>query len=206
MIFTSIVLAIVTLLFAFIYMQQKAYLTAAAAYAAEQGAELWDSTMGGIEHPVGYRVFDNLLMSEKTYEGLLVREKVGDGQSRLVLRLDSDESLPGHKMVLIGEALGKRLERAALKPQETRVKLTFSNNGLRQRLTIEIVQKVKVPLGSIKALFDGKETLNLYARSEAAVTEPAEYIRNVDLAVELSSRFRERLDLEGFLETLKVKR
>lgn len=205
MIFPSVVFAVLTLLFASIYMQQKAYLTSAAASAAEIGAELWVSSLGTIENPIGYRLLDNLLMSKRSYEGSLVREKGADGSSRLVLRMNSDNDLPGQKMAMIGEALGKRLERAVLKQENTRVKLIFSNSGLRKRLIVEIVQDVKVPLGGIKKLLDGKDTLTLYSRSEASVTEPAEYIRDMDLAMELSERFKEELDLEGFMEMLGIK-
>lgn len=176
-----------------------------AAAAAEIGAELWIGSLGTIENPIGYRIFDNLLMSERSYEGSLVREKDADGGSRLVLRMNSGNDLPGQKMALIGEALAKRLERAVLKQENTRVKLTFSNSGLRKRLVIEIAQDVKVPMGGIKQLLDGKDTLTLYSRSEASVTEPAEYIRDMDLVMELSERFKEELDLEGFMEILRKK-
>ena len=72
-------------------------------------------------------------------------------------------------------------------------------------LTVEIIQEIKVPLGGMKKLLDGKATLSLAGSSSAAVTEPAEYIRNVDLAVELSRRFGEQLDLKGILESIKAK-
>ncbi|MGE5678931.1 MAG: hypothetical protein ACM3ZR_12825 [Pseudomonadota bacterium] len=202
MIFTSVVFAVLTLLFTFVYLQQKAYLTGAAVSAAELGAELWASRLGVIENPIGYRLFDNLLMSQRSYEGLLEKEKDADGRQRLVLRMDPDDSLPGQKMALIGEALGKQLVRASLKTGTTRVRMTFSNSGLRERLVVEIIQEVRIPLGSIKKLLDGKDTLTLCSRAEASVTEPAEYIRNIDLAMELSERFKERLDLAGLMEML----
>ncbi|HYF74978.1 MAG TPA: hypothetical protein VD757_00205, partial [Candidatus Nitrosocosmicus sp.] len=72
-------------------------------------------------------------------------------------------------------------------------------------LIVEIIQEVKIPLGGIKAFFDGKDTLTLIAWSEAAVTEPDEYIRNIDLAMELGKRYKDKLDLKGLLDKVQAK-
>lgn len=215
MIFTFIVLTILTLLFTFLYMQQKAYLVSAASFAAQQGAELWRDSRRSMENgelsgertenPMGYRIFDNLLMSQKTFEGHLDKETGSDGKSKYVLIMKAGDNLSGQKAALIGEALGRRIENTALKPENTRVKLIYSNNGLRGRLSIEITQEIKVPLGGIKKFFDGKETLDLSGRSTAAVVEPAEYIRNIDLAIELSRELEGELDLTGLLDSIKAK-
>lgn len=215
MIFTLIVLAILALLFAFLYMQQKAHLVSAASFAAQQGAELWTDSRRSMENgeltgtkasdPIGYRVFDNLLLSSKTFEGYF-EEVLGDnGKPKLVLRMDTVDNLPGRKIALIGEALGKRIENTVLKPENTKVKLTYSNNTLRGRLTVSITQEIRVPLGGIKEYFDGKDTLTLSGSSTAAVTEPAEYIRNIDLAIELSREVKGELDLMGLLDSIKDK-
>jgi hypothetical protein len=214
-VFPLVVLAVLALLFSFLYMQQKAYLVSAASFAAQQGAELWrDSRRNiengeligtGTENSYGYRILDNLLLSRKTFEGYLKEEKGADGKSKLVLIMDVGNNLPGQKVALIGEALCRRIENTALKPEKTRVKLIYSNNGLRGRLSVEIMQEINVPLGGIKKFFDGKETLTLSGESTASVTEPAEYIRNIDLAIELSRRIEGELDLMGLLDKLGAK-
>jgi hypothetical protein len=196
-------------------MQQKAYLVSAASFAAQQGAELWrDSRRNiengelsgtGTENSYGYRILDNLLLSRKTFEGYLKEEKGTDGKSKLVLIMDVGNNLPGQKVALIGEALCRRIENSALKPEKTRVKLIYSNNGLRGRLSVQITQEINVPLGGIKKFFDGKDTLTLSGESTATVTEPAEYIRNIDLAIELSRRIEGELDLMGFLDKIGAK-
>ncbi|HWR61224.1 MAG TPA: hypothetical protein VN580_06400 [Clostridia bacterium] len=215
MIFTLIVMIVFTLLFTFLYMQQKAYLVSAAAYAAQQGAELWrdssrsmengEASGAGDREPVGYRIFDNLLLSEKTFEGYLAEETGEDGRPQLVLKMDTGDGLPGKKIAIIGEALGKRMRYSALRPEETRVRLNYSNNGLNGRLTVEIIQEIKVPLGGMKRFFDGKATLSLVGSATAKVSEPAEYIRNIDLAVELSKKLGDELDLMSLLDRLKTK-
>jgi hypothetical protein len=86
------------------------------------------------------------------------------------------------------------------------VKVTYSNNVVRGKLYVEIIQEIKVPLGGIKQFFDGKDTLILSAQSEAAVSEPDEYIRNIDFALELSKKFEGELDFEGMLDKIRAKK
>ncbi|MHB1394031.1 MAG: TadE family protein [Clostridia bacterium] len=212
MIFTLIVFVILTLLFTFLYMQQKASLVSAASFAAQQGAELWQDSRKSMENgevnkaeadSIGYRVFDNLLFSSKTFEGYFQEVSAPEGRKKLVLKMDAGDSLPGQKVSLIGEALCKRIGSTVLRPKSSKVRITYINNALRGRLSVEIIQEIKVPLGGIKALFDGKDTLTLNGQSKSAVTEPAEYIRNIDLAIELSKKLEGELDLLGLIDKIK---
>ncbi len=213
MIFTLIIFTILTLLFTFLYMQQKATLVSAASFAAQQGAGLWldsrrsmengETDKAGAADSIGYRVFDNLLFSNKTFEGYFEEVLDANGKKALVLKMDVGGSLPGQKAALIGEALSKRIEGSVLKPKNTKVRITYTNNIIRGRLTVEILQEIKVPLGGIKAFLDGKDTLTLSGRSTAAVTEPAEYIRNIDLALELSKKLKSELNFTALMDKIK---
>jgi len=214
-VFAMVVLAIFALLFTFLYMQQKSCLINAVSFAAQQGAELWTDSRRGMEDgkadmdktedPLSYRVFNNLLFSNKIYEGHFEKVAAADGKSKLILKMDTGDDLPGQKISKIGEALSGRIENTVLKPKNTRVKIIFSNSVLKGRLTVEIIQEIKVPFGGIKRFFDGKDTLTLRAESMAEVTEPEEYIRNVDFAIELSRRLGEELDLKGLIEMVRSK-
>jgi hypothetical protein len=188
MIFTLIVFVILILLFTFLYMQQKASLVSAASFAAQQGAELWLDSRRSMENgeiekveadSLGYRIFDNLLFSNKTFEGYFEEEPAANGKMKLVLKMDPGKSLPGQKVELIGEALCKRIERTVLKPKSTKLRITYVNNALRGRLIVEIIQEIKVPLGGIKVFLDGKDTLTINGQSTAAVSEPSESNRTV---------------------------
>ena len=215
MIFTLIVLVILTLLFTFLYMQQKASLVSAASYAAQQGAELWLDSRRSMDSgsintakeadPPSYRVFDNLLLSQRTFEGYIEEVEDAQGKPKFLLRMDSDSSLPGQKVSLIGEAMWRRMESTVLRPQKTKVRIIYSNNVFRGKLSVEVIQEIEVPLGGIKQFFDGKDTLTLSAQSSAAITEPDEYIRNIDLAIELSKTLKGELDLEGVIGKIKAK-
>lgn len=214
MIFSLIVMTVILLLFTFSYMQQKSALESIASYAAQQGAELWLDSRRSMENgwidvtkaadSPGYRVFDNLLLSRKTFEGSIEATKAINGKQRFVLSMDADSSLPGKKAFLIGEAICGKMRSAVIKPASTKVRITYSNGILRGKLTVEIIQEIKVPLGGLKQFLDGKETLTLSARSSAAVTEPDEYIRNIDFAVELAKKLEGELDLKGIIDRIKA--
>ena len=216
MVFVTIMLAVLALLFTFLYMGQRASLESFASFAAQQGAELWLDSRRNMEDgkinnkrpedSMGYRIFDNLLFSSTTYEGYFEREASDNGKTRVVFKMDAGNNLPGHKALLIGEDLCKRIESTILKPESTRIRITFNNNALRGRLIVELIQEIKVPLGGIKEFFDGKDTLTLSVQSEAAVSEPDEYIRNVDLILELSKRLGEELDLGELAGRIGAKR
>ena len=216
MVFVTIMLAVLALLFTFLYMGQRASLESFASFAAQQGAELWLDSRRNMEDgrinnkrpedSIGYRIFDNLMFSSTTYEGYFEREASDNGKTRVVFKMDAGNNLPGHKALLIGEDLCKRIESTILKPESTRIRITFNNNALRGRLIVELIQEIKVPLGGIKEFFDGKDTLTLSVQSEAAVSEPDEYIRNVDLILELSKRLGEELDLGELAGRIGAKR
>jgi len=154
---------------------------------------------------VGYRVIDNLLFSSKTYEGCFEEADVINSKSKLTLKMDTGDDLPGQKVALIGEALGNRIENTILKPKNTKVRITYTNSGLRGSISVEINQEIKIPLGGIKEFFDGKDTLTLSGQSTATVTEPDEYIRNIDLALELYKELGEELDLKGIADKIMAK-
>jgi hypothetical protein len=216
MIFSLIVLTVILLLFAFSYMQQKAYLESIASFAAQQGAGLWPDSRRSMENgaingakdadSLDYRLFDNLLLSQRTFEGYVEEVKDAQGKGRFALRLGTDNSLPGQKVLLIGEAVCKKMRGTVIRPDNTRVRVTYSNNIIRGKLSVEITQEIKVPLGGIKQFFDGKDTLTLSAQSEAAVSEPDEYIRNIDLALELYKKFEGKIDFEGIMDKVKAKK
>lgn len=215
MVFTLTVLAIISLLFTFLYMQQKACLVSAASFAAQQGAELWPDSRSSMEDgsvnkdkdedSISYRIIDNLLFSSKTYEGYFEEAAAINGKSELVLKMDTGDNLPGQKVALIGEALSRRIRDSVLKPKNAKVTITYTNNGLRGSLSVEINQEIKIPLGGIKEFFDGKDTLTLSGQSTAMVAEPDEYIRNIDLAIELSKKLGEELDLKGITDKIMAK-
>lgn len=202
MVFTIVILAVFALMFTFAYMLQKVSLERTAAYIARQGAEIWTDSRKSIEDgavdfskeedSLYYRISDNLLFRSEAFEWNLenLPEK-GLGNS-----------LPLKKVEKIKDALCKNLTSLILKPGNTNIRVAYSNNLLKGQLTVEITQEVGVPLGGIKAFFDGKDTATLQGRAVSTIIEPAEYIRNIDLAVELSGKMKDSIDFQDILDRI----
>lgn len=155
--------------------------------------------------PLSYRVFDNLLLNKRTFEGYVEEIEDAQGRKKFTLKLNTDNSLPGRKASLIGDAICEKMKGTIIRPNNTKVRIIYTNNVFRGKLSVEITQEIKVPLGGMKQFFDGKDTLTLSAQSEAAVTEPDEYIRNIDLAIELSKKLTGKLDLEKIVDKIRPK-
>lgn len=203
MVFTVVVLAMLALIFMFAYMLQKVSLMRVNAYAAQQGAEIWTDSRKDIDNTVidvskdrdslYYRVNDNLLFGEMTFEW-------SNGE---ITEKSDLSSLPARKMERVKNYIFKSLKTSILKPRNTNVNISYKNNLLRGQIIVEITQEISIPFGNIKAFFGGKDTVVLKSRSASAVVEPAEYIRNVDLAVELSKKIGDGISLKDIINKIR---
>lgn len=203
MVFTVVILAILALIFMFAYMLQKVSLMRVTAFAAQQGAEIWTDSRKDIDNvaidvsterdSLYYRVNDNSLLDEITIEWSSgeIKEKSDFG------------CLPEKKMNRVKDYIFKSLKASLLKPRNTNVNISYKNNLLRGQIVVEITQEISIPLGNIKAFFSGKDTVVLKSRSASVVVEPVEYIRNIDLAVELSKKIGESISLKDIISKIK---
>jgi len=184
MVFTIVLLAVLAVVFSFSYMLQRVSVTRLAAAAARQGAELWKQ-----EGQLYYRVNDNMLFGSKTIEFSV--DNMGDPAR--------GAGLPEKKLSSTGNIAYKNLRSLVLKPKNTDIRVSYSNNLLKGQLTVEVMQEINIPIGGIKAFFGGKNTVPLRGKASSTVVEPSEYIRNIDLAVELSKRLQESISLEDIM-------
>lgn len=206
MVFTIVIMAVLALMFTFAYMLQKVSLVRLATYAAQQGAYIWTDSRRNPENGIVdiseekdslyYRLNDNLLFSEKTFEWSTAgMEEKDDGGSLLMKKAGKIKS-----------SVCENLKGFILKPRDTSIRIGYSNNLLKGQLTVEVTQEISIPLGGIKAFFDGKDTVTLQGRAASTVVEPAEYIRNIDLAVELSKKIEDEISFEDILERISNKK
>jgi len=118
-------------------------------------------------------------------------ESVGkeDGYGRKCSMLEEElaEELggtsPGYyerKFKEIQLAVYRELGRKIIQPEETTVTVNFHKGLLYGDITVIITQKIKLPFGSIK----------LTGNAKVSDTKPAEYIRNIDLALEYAERLK----------------
>lgn len=202
MIFTVIILAVLAMMFTFAYMLQKVSLVKSAVSAAQQGAEVWTDSRKSIGNgmvdagekrdSLYFRVKDNLLFQEKIFKW----STDGNNES------NDYKSLPAKKVSKLMNSICIALKGGILKPKATDIYISCNNNLFKGRIAVEISQEVSPPLGGIKAFLDGKDTVTMQGRAVSTIVEPSEYIRNIDLAVELSKRVEDELNFQDILEQI----
>ena len=209
---SAILLVLAVLIFAFMLLYQKSILSKAASLAAQQGAEIWGDSRKSIENgaiqgkeekkdSIYWPLFDlgtNASYNE-TIDTSLPSLKALFKEASQVGLIDSKE----RKYAEIKKAVYKELYRGFLKPEATKLTIEYSNLFLQREIQVTLIQEIKIPLGGIKAFFDGKKTMTLVGSSTSVVSMPAEYIRNVDLGIEYAYRMKEAIDIGAAVEKIK---
>jgi hypothetical protein len=183
-------------------MYQKVMLSNAASFAAQQGAEIWtdgrrdiltgewssESTKDSLYQDI-IEIVNGKAIIEKTVKSSELKElygKVGKKDSTGIER-KSDK---------IERLIYKSLSKGLLKPDKTYISAKFENTIIQRKIEVTLRQEIKIPLGTIAAIFGGKGTFTVESKGVATVEDPAEFIRNVDLGFEYASRVKETIGLE----------
>lgn len=176
---TAILMILFAVMFAFMLLYQNAVLIYAATYSAQQGAEFWSNSGRNIDTGAGY-----------TEDNLYFR----------IQELNSNDSLVASKKQKIETAARDKLARGILSPKKTTINVTFENNLLQRTITVDISQQIPFPfMGIAKYFGNHNEGLVLRAKAKSTVSEPAEYIRNIDLAMEYVQRFTEVISIKKLM-------
>ncbi len=110
------------------------------------------------------------------------------------------------KLLLIEQVIRSQLQSQVILPDSCCYEVSYDNSLMQDRISIEVTQRIAVPVGFIKEWFDGSTFITIKGTAFSYVSEPAEYIRNIDLIVEYSSRLKDEIDLKGIFEKLKDKK
>lgn len=201
LIMSAVFLTLFLLCFSFMLMYHRVLLTKAATEIAETAANDWTK-----ETSPYYRIFE--LNSggktvEKTVTGSFDEEKLQqvfqDGTDDRKKTADAVSK----KLNTVLKNTFPQLLRCIKEPAKTTVKVTYENGFIIRKIKVEITQEIKIPFGQLKQFFDGKAEAVLQAQSTAVVTDPADMIRNVDLALEYASKVKEKIDLDKLLGKVK---
>lgn len=190
-IMSTILMVLFAVMFAFMLLYQNIVLLYSANYAATQGSLIWVSNSTDIEtgqatyekkgiREYYYRIFDR---SEQLTRTINVSEEQKEYQ-----KPDSRKDI---KLHMIMDAVEKGVRKNAYFEEPIEVLVELDSNLFSKTITVELTQKVNIPfLGLVKYL-GGNEEFALKARSSSNVSEPAEYIRNIDLGVEYLHKLSE---------------
>lgn len=197
---TTVLFVLFAVIFSFLFLVQKAMLSEAAGHCAQKGAEIWiadtfnaytaNGLTDGYKTSLYYRISD---FKETDSRSINIAEALDKELEAIEGGFRASRGNE-KKMNWIKYAAYSRLGRCIMRPEKTNVEIAYQNDFIKSQVQVTITQEVKIPFGFIKALFDGKDTLTLRATGTAAVAEPAEYIRNLDLTVEYGKRLAGKLD------------
>jgi hypothetical protein len=93
-----------------------------------------------------------------------------------------------------------RLFKNLRKPEKTVVTIEYKNGLILREIQVDITQEIKIPLGNLKKYFDGKETVTLHSVSKSVITDPAEYIRDTDLAIEYGVKAKKTINFDKLIK------
>jgi len=202
----TIIFILIGLILCFMLLYQKTLLVKTATSAAQQAAEIWidsrkDITNGSWNQETESDSLYNCLFDNSfSYTTLINMESNGKKRWK-----DTGDNTQGRKLDKILKFIDKGLSKSLLKASITKVEVDYKNNILEGKIEATLTQQIKVPLGWIKAIFDGKDTMLITAKGTAIVAQPAEYIRNVDLALEYANRISNSESFGGIVDGLRSK-
>ena len=179
-------------------MYHRVLLTKTASLIAQQAAKEWHNDQELYHH------ITELAQGSKT----MVQTVEGDLTAEIVRMSAVVEPPTGvtQKCKVIQKAVLAQLAKTIKKPESTTVEVQYNSGLFTQEITVCIKQEMTVPLGQLKRFFSGKDTVLLSAEEKVVVTEPAEFIRNVDLFLECKERIGDRVNLTELLSRLKGKK
>ncbi|RCX09601.1 hypothetical protein DFR58_1345 [Anaerobacterium chartisolvens] len=201
-----IVIVLAAVIYSFLIMNQRVLLASIASKAAQQGVEVWLDEARSMEDgflDTTRRTGLKSLYSQLT-DGMLFRG--GEYEEFLdagTINGNSPAAEGDIKVLKIRNCVVRDMKKGLLKPLSTYMKVEFKNILIQREIKVTLQQEISIPLGGIKAIFDGKSTLTLVAVGTADVSEPAEYIRNIDLLAEYSSKGFKASGISAKLEQLK---
>lgn len=193
-IMSTIILVLFLLCFSFMMMYQKMLITKTASFVAQEAADSWPQGNG-----LYYRISDGSVSSSKSIKGSVSAEKINE------ILPNKEKSCNTGKVERAQKNAFAQLFKRMGEVEETNVEIAYNNGFILREVKVHITQEIKIPLGHLKKFFDGKSTVTLEAESIAIVTDPAEYIRDVDLAMECAVKIKEKVDFDQLLNKVKGK-
>jgi len=197
-ILSTLFVIVFLLCFSFMLMYHRVLLTKTASLLVQQAAKEWHIDEELYHHVTEY--VDGSKTIVETIEGDLIAEI-----AQVSTVTDPPKGVT-QKCKAVQKAVMAQLAKSIKKPESTTVEVGYKSGLLAQEITVCIKQEMAVPLGQLKRFFSGKDTVLLMAEETVIITEPAEFIRNVDLLFECKDRLGDRLSLNELLGKLKGKK
>lgn len=199
---SAVLLALFCLVLSFILMYHKILLTKTALTVVQNAAAAW-----GEQEGLYYRIMADSFLGDKSC-GETVKSHAELEEKSIAIARELETGGPQDpvekKLKKIQLAVYRELKEKMIREGPITVSVHYQNRFPQREVSVTLSQEMRIPFGKIKSFFDGKDTITLTATATAPVTEPAEYVRNVDLAVEYAARFKDAANKYVRLADLKV--
>jgi len=170
-------------------MQQKVLLAQTAVEVAQEAARLWVEDNG-----LYYRLFeDDFFHGDQEITYTVAGEQLSTVEGEFYRK----------KFALMRQMALAKLEKALRKPENTELHIHYDNNLLIRSITVTLRQELSIPLGNLRMFFNDQSFLTIEVTGKATITDPAEYIRNIDLALEYGSKAVKAIDFKTVVEKIK---
>jgi len=214
-------------LFLLVYGSMLAYhwalLMKTASFTAQQGSEIWTDSRKHMENgiwdprqekdPLYGHLFNDSLFGR--LPGNFTNPYTENAKSNDEIKInlnnalrdsgDGKKSLQDRKFAQLRAAIYTGLSKGVLRPASTTLRIEYENILVQRKIQVTIVQEFRTPFSAMINLLTGKPVITLKAAGVSVVTEPAEYIRNVDLGMEYAARAKESFDFSGKIEEIMNK-
>ncbi|WP_010243525.1 TadE/TadG family type IV pilus assembly protein [Acetivibrio cellulolyticus] len=176
LIFPLIFLIIIGLIYITIFLYEQAYVKSLADRAAERGAAIWKNPKSDM------------------YIGLVKLEDFEENDP--YWRLDDDNKGPKEDKIetYIENSLKKysilynRDAKGYMNGADITVRAEVKNYVVYKKLSVIVKKKFDLPIGNALSIFGIDNTVEISAKSEALINEPAEFIRSTDFAIDVGKR------------------
>ena len=188
--FSALILVLSSLILSLMLMYHKILLTETAYAAAQKAAGMLSGMRSGDEdlYRGAFPFFREEVAYSETVAGeAALKEKTAQLQAEVESgRLDAREKVFKTMQLAVCE----ELFRVGRKPETTTIACDYKDKLLSGDITVTITQEIKIPLGSLKRIYDGKDTVTLVGKGAAPLLRPAEYVSNIDLLMEYAGKLK----------------
>lgn len=192
---STIIIVLSLLILSLMFLYQKVLLNYTAVKIAQQAAFLWaDRSIEDFKEP-GDGLYDGLnaltqgeiLLYQDKVTGYLPGMDFSDSEQGLIKSQDK-------KTQKLKEGLYGSLAQTISKPHYTFMEIKLKRTLFSQQITVLLRQELAIPLGTLKKFYDGKGTVSIEATGISHITQPTEWVRNIDLGLEYGRKLADKIN------------
>lgn len=213
LVISTLLLLLSAVILSMLLLYQQVTLAWIAKSAAQEAADIWTDSRQTMAtgawdrkermDSLYFRIWEDALLGSR----VVTYAANHAGQLELVPSVGQEALDPGRlvdkKLMKLVRQVTQQPAAVLLRPAGTRLQIEYRNRLVQRKITVILQHKVKVPFADLSRFFGKDGTVTLTGRGVAVITEPQEFVRNVDLLVESASRAKQTLNMNYWIDDLK---